>query len=111
MLTVDFAIAQGGTTATAVIPNGYRLHSLDVPTIDNATLAIAISIDGVAFRTPYDGTGSLGAIQGASTGDRLVVLPEAVSRATEGRSVRITAGAAQTTAAVTLRGQCVRTEA
>ena len=109
---VEFTIAASGTVSTAVvIPSGYRLQSLNVPAIDNATLAITLSDDNSTFRTPYDSSGSLGAIQGASTGDRIVVLSEALSRATEGRAVKITAGAAQNGGARTIKGRCVRVEA
>lgn len=111
-MDVDFTIASGGTVSgAAVIPGGYRLQSLNVPTIDSATLAISLSDDNSTFRTPYDASGSLGQVQGASVGGRVVVLSEILSRATEGRAVKITAGAAQTSGAVTIKGRCVRVEA
>lgn len=111
-MDVTFTIAASGTASNApVIPSGYRLQSLNVPTIDSATLAISLSNDNSTFRTPYDASASIGAIQGASTGDRIIVLSEVLSRATEGRNVKITAGAAQTGGARTITGRCVRTEA
>lgn len=109
---VTFTIAANGTVSGAVvIPSGYRLQSLNVPTIDNATLAITLSEDGVTFVTPYDASASIGTIQAASTGGRIVVLSEILSRATEGRSVKITAGAAQTGGARSITGRLVRADA
>lgn len=111
-MDVTFNIAANGTASdAALIPSGYRLQSLNVPTIDSATLAISLSDDNSAFRTPYDSAGSIGAIQGASTGDRIVVLSEVLSRATEGRAVKITAGSAQSGGARVIKGRCVRADA
>lgn len=110
-LDVQLVIASGGTTSgAAVVPSGYRLQSIEVPTIDSATLAIEVSTDGATWLTPYDAAGSIGQVQGASTGNRVVVLSDPLSRATEGRSVRLVAGAAQSGGARTIRGRCVTAE-
>lgn len=109
---VTFAIAAAGTVSGAVvIPSGYRLQSLNVPAIDSASLTLTLSDDGSTFRATYDASGASGVLQAASTGDRIVTLAESLSRATEGRSAQLTAGAAQSGGARTIVGRCVRTDA
>ncbi len=110
-LSVDFIIASGATVSSVqVIPNGFRLASLEVPAIDNAVLTIDLSRDGTTFRPPHDAGASLAQVQAASTGNRFIALGELLSRMTEGQAVRLTAGAAQTAQRI-IRGNCVRTEA
>ncbi len=114
MLTIPFTIASGGTVSdTPVVPLGYRLVGLEVPTIDLATLTIDLSNDLATYRPTADSGGTAnGAIGGAAnTGNKFVAVPDALSRMTEGHGVRITAGAAQTGGARTIKGICARTEA
>lgn len=114
MLTVEFAIPAGGTVSnTPVIPLGHRLIGLEVPTIDSATLTISLSTDGVTFYPAYDSAGTAnGQVGGAAnTGGRFVAVPDALSRMTEGRAVKLTAGAAQNGGARAIRGLCARVTA
>jgi hypothetical protein len=111
-MDVDFVIAITGTVSTsAVIPAGFRLQSLNVPAIDNATLTLTLSDDDSTFRATFDAAAATGVVQAASVGSRIVTIADPLSRATEGRAVKVTAGAAQNTAAVTIRGRCVETKA
>ena len=112
MLIVPFSIAASGTVSdTPPIPIGYRLVGLEIPTVDSATLTISLSTDNVTFRATADSAGTAnGAIGGAAnTGNKFVGVPEALSLLTEGRHVKITMGAAQTSGAVTIKGLCART--
>lgn len=113
-LTIQFAILIGGTVSTTpVVQSGFRLIGLEIPAVDSATLTIDLSTDGVTFRPTADSAGvANGAIGGAAnTGGKFVAVPDALSRMTEGRFVRITMGAAQVGGARTITGLCAETEA
>lgn len=104
---VQLTVLSGTTVAYANVPNGFRLHDIVCPTLTSTDLAVALSDDGESdtflgitgvadasktWFTVYNGTTDMGAalVGAAFTGARAVVLPELLSRATEGRRVRLT---------------------
>lgn len=116
--SVSFAIGASGTVAYATVPDGWRLHSLEVPAaVDSTELTLALSSSAEAtadasktWLTPYAANSSLAAVNGAAfTAARICALVELLSRMTEGKRVRLTVSTQ--TLAVTITGHLVRTGA
>lgn len=79
--TVDFTIANGGTTADIALPPGQRLVGLQFPTLTSTTVAPSLSKDGTTFVAAHDATGAAYTIGGSAfTAARIIPVPEELSR-------------------------------
>lgn len=115
---LNFSIGAAGAVAYNEVPVGWRIVAFEVPAdIDSSdiTVALATDADTVASASKnwlpvYSANANVSAVNGAAfTAKRVQCVAEPLSRATEGKHIRITV--ATQTLAIVIRGHLARSDA